>query len=219
MASKVHFDESLLKKESKNIIKRLLTTCKARTLKELGDYLGISKQAIQNGLKNGIPCGWIVKVCMEYGVSPHLLITGASETSTREEGHTSPFDIYLKLQPIPSKTSSNHSRIPFPAAWLPERNSSNKLGFYIMSDQAMEPLIREGEGVVLDLAQNDPTRIIDGKIYLFREQNIFKLRKLVSMNGILTVTSLNKDFFPAYQHHFQSISIIGRVLWSGGILD
>jgi len=219
MASKVHFDESLLKRESKNIIKRLLTTCKARTLKELGDYLGISKQAIQNGLKNGIPCGWIVKVCMEYGVSPHLLITGDSETSTREGEHTNLSGTYIKLQPISPNTTSEHSFIPFPAAWLPEHNSSDNLGLYIMSDQALEPLIREGEGVILDLDQNDPTRIIDGKIYLFREQNIFKLRKLVSMNDFLTVISLNKGLFPAYQHHFQSISIIGRVLWSGGILD
>ncbi|MDH4317960.1 MAG: hypothetical protein OEV64_06185 [Desulfobulbaceae bacterium] len=188
-------------------------------MKEFGDYLGISKQAIQNGLKNGIPCGWIVKVCMEYGVSPNLVITGDPGIPIREDAHSAPNDVYLKLNIIPPNTSSKESSVTFPAAWLPGCNSFDKLGFYIMNDQAMAPLIREGEGVVLDLKQNDPTRIVDGKIYLFMEQNVFKLRKLVSMNEILMVTSLNNDLFPAYQYHFKSINIIGRVLWSGGQLS
>ena len=223
----VHFDESLLKTETKQIAERLLHACKVHSLKELGDNLGISKQAIQNGLKNGIPSSWLVKICMEHDVSLNWLITGnvtkhitPNETQTAKQEKS----LYIQRIPVTTEPSSGEDTSPisppepFPTHWLPESITSDKLGLFVMPDQALDPLIREGNQVIIDLSQNKPTLIIDGKIYLFRQHGVYKLRRLLLLGDTLMITSLNYNLFPNYQPTLKSITLMGQAIWGGGKL-
>lgn len=224
----MHFDESLLKTETKHIVERLLHACKARSLKELGDNLNISKQAIQNGLKNGIPSSWLIKICIEHDVSLNWLINGnVTEQINSNEAQVTKQKESLYIQRIsvttkPSaKNDSGHipPRESFPSHWLPKSITPDKLRLFIMPDQAMAPLIREGNQVIIDLNQNNPSLIIDGKIYLFRQHGVYKLRRLLLLGDTLMITSFNNKLFPDYQQpNLKSFTLMGQAIWGGGNL-
>ncbi|MDY7579370.1 LexA family transcriptional regulator [Herbaspirillum sp. RTI4] len=84
-----------------------------------------------------------------------------------------------------------------------------------VTGNSMEPFVYEGDSVLVNLAENDPTRIIDGAVYAIRYGSELRVKRLFrKLDGTLTLRSENPDYkdedVPP-QLAEEHISIIGRV--------
>ncbi len=71
----------------------------------------------------------------------------------------------------------------------------NARRFKVTGD-SMEPFLYAGDSVLIDLAENDPTHIIDGKVYAIRYGNDLRIKRLTRrIDGTLILRSDN----PAYR--------------------
>lgn len=79
---------------------------------------------------------------------------------------------------------------------------------------SMEPLLRNGDQVLVDLSKNRPTR--DG-IYGLRQGDEMQVKRIAidPRNGLLTIISVNKDYPTWPDVDPDSIAIVGRVIWLG----
>ncbi len=71
----------------------------------------------------------------------------------------------------------------------------NARRFKVIGD-SMEPFLYPGDSVLIDLAENDPARIVDGKVYAIRYGNDLRIKRLTRrIDGTLILRSDN----PAYR--------------------
>ncbi len=93
-------------------------------------------------------------------------------------------------------------------------NPSDMALFEVMGD-SMETFIYDGDVVLVDLAQNDPQQIVDGKAYAFREGHTVKVKRLSLQGNNLIATSEDSDRYPPYKVETENFQLIGRVIWVG----
>jgi phage repressor protein C with HTH and peptisase S24 domain len=79
----------------------------------------------------------------------------------------------------------------------------------------MSPFICEGDVVLVDLDQNLPEHIVDGKTFAIREDHTIKIKRLVRQGGDLIIRSQDSANFPDYVASQDDFQLIGRVLWVG----
>jgi transcriptional regulator with XRE-family HTH domain len=93
-------------------------------------------------------------------------------------------------------------------------NPANVRRFKVIGD-SMEPFLFANDSVLVNLAENDRTNLIDGKVYALRYGNELRLKRLYRrLNGTLTLRSDNpayKDEEVAPELVEEHITIIGRV--------
>jgi phage repressor protein C with HTH and peptisase S24 domain len=82
----------------------------------------------------------------------------------------------------------------------------------------MEPTIPQGAIVVADLADTDPARLKEGKIYILcweadGECSVKHLRWAEKGRSLL-ITSPNQELYPPLVKRLADIRIVGRVIWS-----
>lgn len=105
------------------------------------------------------------------------------------------------------------SNFAFKKDWI-RRQSSNNLALFEVVGDSMAPFIVEGDVVLVDLNDNDPGYIIDGKTYAIREDSSVKVKRLIRQGDTLIIRSQDRENFPDYEadHDFK---LIGRVIWVG----
>lgn len=84
-----------------------------------------------------------------------------------------------------------------------------------VAGDSMEPLLFEGDSVLVDTADNDPANIIDGKVYAIRYGGQLRIKRLSRrLDGTLVLDSENKKYkqeeIPPEIAN-ESITLIGRV--------
>ncbi len=80
---------------------------------------------------------------------------------------------------------------------------------------SMEPTIRHGDSVLIDLGQTD---IMDGDIYAIRDGEIPLLKRLQrQLSGQIRMICDN-PMYPAIECPQNSITVVGRVVWRGSLL-
>jgi phage repressor protein C with HTH and peptisase S24 domain len=79
--------------------------------------------------------------------------------------------------------------------------------------QSMEPLIREGDTVLIDQSQ---THIMAGAIYAVGVDDTILVKRLEKHPDSLVLCSDNKDFSPIHLdiHTLEKVRVLGRVIWS-----
>lgn len=111
--------------------------------------------------------------------------------------------------------------LPYQLSWLREIGvrPENARRFTVSGD-SMEPVIFAGDKVLVDISDNDPRRIIDGKVYAIRYGDNLRIKRLYRrLDGTLILRSDNpayKDEEVPPQLAEEHISIIGRVRDKGG---
>ena len=94
------------------------------------------------------------------------------------------------------------------------RKDSDGLAMFEVYDDSMAPFISGGDIVLVDLSENDPEAVIDGKAYAICEEGTVKVRRLARQGGKLIIRSQDRDNFPDYEAG-ENFSIIGRIIWVG----
>lgn len=96
-----------------------------------------------------------------------------------------------------------------------EGMSPVKVRRFKVRGDSMEPFLYENDSVLVNLAENDPTRILDGKVYALRYGNDPLVKRLYRrLDGTLILRSDNSAYkdeeVPPYLAE-EHITIIGRV--------
>lgn len=86
--------------------------------------------------------------------------------------------------------------------------------FQIAGD-SMEPLLFHGDSILVNMAENNLTEIMDGKVYAIRYKNELRVKRLYKqLDGTLTLRSENRDYKDEdVSPHLvdEHITLIGRV--------
>lgn len=101
----------------------------------------------------------------------------------------------------------------FRKTWV-RRKASSKLALFEVVGDSMHPFISDGDIVLVDLNENDPAMIVDGKPYAIREDHTVKVKRLVRQGGSLIIRSQNRQEYPDYEAA-DDFHLIGRVIWVG----
>lgn len=109
-------------------------------------------------------------------------------------------------------------RIAFRVDWLRQvsRSSLNDLAVLTVDGDSMEPTLRQGDSVLVDMGQRRPQQK-DG-IYVIRTDGGLQVKRVAAnpVTGRITVISDNKDLYPNFADlRPDEISVIGRVVWLG----
>ena len=110
------------------------------------------------------------------------------------------------------------SRIAFRVDWL-KRVARGKLGDLVVltvDGDSMEPTLRQGDTVLVDIGQRHPTRK-DG-IYVIRTDGGLQVKRVAAnpTNGRISVISDNRELYPSFADLSpDEIRVIGRVIWLG----
>lgn len=100
--------------------------------------------------------------------------------------------------------------------WLQrEKLSPKKLARFKVTGESMEPVLFKGDTVLVNLAENDISRIVDGKVYAIRYEDQMRIKRLYRrLGGGLVLRSENPDYRDeevSPEMVQQHITIIGRV--------
>ena len=110
------------------------------------------------------------------------------------------------------------NRIAFRADWLRNvtRGNIGDLVVLNVDGDSMEPTLRPGDSVLVDMGQQRPQQK-DG-IYVIRTDGGLQVKRVAShpVTGRITIISDNKEMYPAYADlPPEEVRVIGRVLWLG----
>ena len=120
-------------------------------------------------------------------------------------GHTMSYEIVEEGTPVTYRLD-----------WFRAQRMSpdRAIRFKVVGD-SMEPLLYDGDSVLVDMSENSISSVIDGKVYAIRYMNDLRIKRLYKkLDGTLTLRSDNphykdEDVPPALVD--EHISIIGRV--------
>lgn len=109
-------------------------------------------------------------------------------------------------------------RVAFRADWLRRvtRADLSQLAVIAVDGDSMEPTLRQGDNVLIDLSQTRPGRK-DG-IYVLRTDGGLQVKRVVvhPTTGRVTIISDNKEHYPTFADlPPDDIAVVGRVIWLG----
>ncbi|MDD5759345.1 MAG: S24 family peptidase [Desulfobulbaceae bacterium] len=103
----------------------------------------------------------------------------------------------------------------FKPKWLKRKCLSGKCAVFHVAGDSMFPIIQDGDVVLVDMGQNDPKEVRDGKIYAFSEGELIRVKRLSWEGQALWSISDNKQVSPDRAIDMSIFSLIGRVIWVG----
>lgn len=103
----------------------------------------------------------------------------------------------------------------FKPKWLNRKCQSGKCAVFHVAGDSMFPIIQDGDVVLVDMGQNDPREVRDGKIYAFSEGDLIRVKRLSWEGSALWSISDNKPISPDRAIDMSIFSLIGRVIWVG----
>jgi phage repressor protein C with HTH and peptisase S24 domain len=190
---------------------------------ELAKELGINRSGITHARnKNHIPDNWIVKLFRRFRVNPDWVDTGKGpvffDQKQMDEGSE-----FRRVPKVAARLSAGTGSfecdpdisqfLSFPSAWLARKGSAAAMVAMEVFGQSMEPLIREGDTVLIDQSQ---THIMAGAIYAVGVDDTILVKRLEKHPDSLVLCSDNKDFSPIHLdiHALEKVRVLGRVIWS-----
>ena len=205
------------------LINRIMSATGISSQAELAKELGINRSGITHARhKNRIPDNWIVKLFRRFRVNPEWVDTGKGPVfyDRKEDDET---DGFRRIPKVAARLSAGTGSfecdqyvsyfLSFPSAWLARKGSAAAMVAMEVFGQSMEPLIREGDTVLIDQSQ---TRIMAGAIYAVGVDDTILVKRLEKHPDALVLCSDNKDFSPIHldMDALEKVRILGRVIWS-----
>lgn len=201
------------------------------TQMELARALGVNRSAVtQAKNRDAVPMKWILTLSRQYGVSPDWLEfgTGTPKKSLEKSALVSAFPLptvehetimvpkvratlcagggSFELEAVPV---AEH---PLPRTWLSRMGSPDAMVFMDVIGNSMEPVIRDGDMVLVDQSATDPAA--KAILAVGYEDAIYIKRLEKQANGIVLLSD-NLDYAPmrVAGDELQSFRIIGKVVW------
>ncbi len=205
------------------LIRRIMSATGISSQAELAKELGLNRSGITHARnKNHIPDNWIVKLFRRFRVNPDWVDTGRGPVFF-DQKHMDEGSDFRKVPKVAARLSAGTGSfecdpdisqfLSFPSAWLARKGSAAAMVAMEVFGQSMEPLIREGDTVLIDQSQ---TRIMAGAIYAVGVDDTILVKRLEKHPDSLVLCSDNKDFSPIHLdiHALEKVRILGRVIWS-----
>ncbi len=204
------------------LIDRILGATGISSSSELAKELGINRSGITHARNNNrIPDKWIVKLYRKFGLNPGWLDTGVG---TVFMNGASELDVDFKAIPkvaarLSAGTGSFDVResvteyLSFQSKWLAAKGSANNMVAMEVFGQSMEPVIKEGDTVLIDQSRTD---ILAGAIYAVGVEDTILVKRLEKHPNKLVLCSDNKTYEPIFleRDQMETVRIIGKVIWS-----
>lgn len=207
------------------LLDRIMDATGISSQSELARELGINRSGITHARnKNQIPDKWIVKLFRRFKVNPEWVDTGrGSVFFNPDRAGDSSDQEFRQIPKVAARLSAGTGSfecdeavaeyLSFPSAWLSRKGSAAGMVAMEVFGQSMEPLIREGDTVLIDQSQN---RIMAGAIYAVGVDDTILVKRLEKHPDALVLCSDNTDFQPIHldAHALDKVRILGRVIWS-----
>ena len=205
------------------LLARLMDATGISSQSELARELGINRSGITHARnKNRIPDNWIVKLYRRFRINPEWADTGRGPVFQNQDATGSDSE-FRRIPKVAARLSAGTGSfecdqdvseyLSFPSAWLSRKGSAAAMVAMEVFGQSMEPLIREGDTVLIDQSQ---TRIMAGAIYAVGVDDTILVKRLEKHPDALVLCSDNRDFSPIRldAHALDKVRVLGRVIWS-----
>jgi len=204
------------------LMRRILDATGISSQSELAKELEINRSGISHARNNNkIPDKWIVKLYRKFGFNPEWIETGIGNVFIhKQSGHDVEFKYIPKVAArLSAGTGSFDCKetvtdyLSFQTKWLASKGSANNMVAMEVFGQSMEPVIKEGDTVLIDQSQKN---ILAGAIYAVGVEDTILVKRLEKHPNKLVLCSDNKDYEPIYleREEADKIRIIGKVIWS-----
>jgi phage repressor protein C with HTH and peptisase S24 domain len=204
------------------LLKRILDATGISSQAELAKELGINRSGITHARnKNSIPEKWIVKLYRSFKFNPEWIETGVGPTFLNTESSN---DVaYKQIPKVVARLSAGTGSfecgdevseyLSFQSSWLSRKGSAASMVAMEVFGNSMEPVLREGDTVLIDQSQKD---IMAGAIYAVGVEDTILVKRLEKHPDKLVLNSDNTDFDPIFLEEdlLSKVSILGRVIWS-----
>ncbi len=204
------------------LLNRILDATGIRSQSELAKELGIDRSGITHARNNNrIPDKWIVKLYRKFGFNPQWIESGQGRTYLHQ-----PDDPEIEFRKIPKVAArlaagsgsfecdpAITEELSFQTRWLARKGAANHMVAMEVFGQSMEPVIREGDTVLIDQSQK---QIIAGAIYAVGVDDTILVKRLEKHPDQLVLCSDNPDYEPIFLHRDETekVRILGKVIWS-----
>jgi SOS-response transcriptional repressor LexA len=200
--------------------------------KELRERLkyGQSAFSMAKNKGRGFPYEMIAKFCFQENKSFDWLLFGVGPTvdaplSSQFEQEFTLIPLYgavLSGGPGSLQTSDEiQANFAFRTEFVRRKGNGKHLCLFTVKGSSMAPRINDKDIVMVNLAENDPKLISDGKIYAFRDGDVVKVKRLSRQGETISVSSgpenSPKDEGPIKD--FSSFELFGLVVWVGHELE
>jgi len=204
------------------LLKRILNATGINSQAELAKELGINRSGITHARnKNNIPEKWIVKLYRRFKFNPEWIETGVGAVFLNTESTN---DVaYKQIPKVAARLSAGTGSfecgeeiseyLSFQSSWLARKGSAASMVAMEVFGNSMEPVIREGDTVLIDQSQKNITA---GAIYAVGVEDTILVKRLEKHPDKLVLCSDNKDFQPIYLEAdlLPKVRILGKVIWS-----
>jgi len=204
------------------LMKRILDATGISSQSELANELEINRSGITHARNNDkIPDKWILKLYRKFGFNPKWVETGMGNVFIHSQADS---DVDFRHIPkvaarLSAGTGSFETEgtitdyLSFQTKWLAGKGSANSMVAMEVFGQSMEPVIREGDTVLIDQSQKN---ILAGAIYAVGVEDTILIKRLEKHPNKLVLCSDNKNYEPIYleREDTEKVRIIGKVVWS-----
>ena len=204
------------------LINRIMDATGIHSQADLAKELGINRSGITHARnKNKIPDNWIIRLYRRYGLNPEWVESGTGKVFLHSEAGG---DFLFKQVPkVEARLSAGTGSfecgesveefLSFQSSWLAKKGSAASMVAMEVFGRSMEPVIREGDTVLIDQSQ---TRILAGAIYAVGVEDTILVKRLEKLPDKLALLSDNPDFQPIHisVDELSKVRILGKVIWS-----
>lgn len=204
------------------LIKRILGVTGISSQSELAEELEINRSGITHARNsNKIPDKWIVKLYRRFSLNPIWIETGKGSIFIGKGSDAD--DGFRHIPRVAARLSAGTGSfdcdenitdyLSFQAGWLSRKGSPGAMVAMEVFGQSMEPVIREGDTVLIDQSQK---QVLAGAIYAVGVDDTILIKRLEKHPNKLVLCSDNKNYDPIFleKEDADKVRIIGKVIWS-----
>lgn len=189
------------------------------TGKMIAHACGVHPSTVDNYLngKRHADAPFLQRFCWTYGVNPNWLLLGEGIPFRDEEEFTyvARVDVRLGAGGEAEVFDAEPKEVyAFRRDWLLQRGNPKDMRLAKVMGDSMEPTLKEGDLVLVDLSQKE---IIQGQIYAVRLFNGLLIKRLQRLDQNRVRLISDNQVHPPEERSLDSgeFEIIGRVLWVG----
>lgn len=176
----------------------------------------------------------IDKICERFNINANWLISGQGEMFWSDviklfSDVGSSLDEFDFVPEFHQDIAAGHgafvlsqevkNQYAFRKEWISKYCSKNRCALFTAKGDSMLPLIGNGDKILVDMSKKEMSDIIDGKIYVFSEGDLLKVKRLVRKGSGLLAISDNKAEIPdPVEVDMLQFRLVGKVIWVGHVV-
>jgi len=204
-----------------SFFERLSVEGRITSQKELASILEVDSSAISKAKKrNSVPRSWFTKLAKKFNLNPEWMETGTGKMhlNSQEQSETE-FNVIPKVRARLSagggsfETESDiEGYYSFKKEWLLKKGNPHKMVLMDIFGNSMEPELRDGDTVLIDLSKNE---ILAGAMYAIGVDDTVRVKRVEKLPDKLVLISENNRYSPEYIQgdEINNIRILGKVIW------